>query len=437
MNNEKANALAFEALTSGLNLSEAPIENSQHESQQQAHEQTQSQPNEGTSHDVLDELIEDFDTDKPIEQPELIGGMFVRGYVNWLVGQSGSTKSWQEIRWCKDISRGGEIFGGFAHNQEPRKCLILAGELPADEMKRRAQILEKGGELKHNKENLKIVDLRKSERKGVFLQLNSQEGRKNIINIIQRAKTDILFIDSLISFNEGNESKYEDMKPVIDWLERIADDNNIAVVVIHHIRKRLPRERMNPLNQDDVIGSSTILRKAGVVIGVEFNSDTKTATVTCLKSWFEEFKPFTYKLVSGLYQGLRMEINLNPDTLTQSAKSTSHTPDWKPILMAFLHGKGDAGATVAEINNALNRDKDSSEAKSTKGQLSRLCESHEIERVERGIYRLPKEKVTCESYKPKVTESYAQEPSHEPKEQSIEDDYSLSLDFEDNEEGCE
>ena len=436
MNNENIKQLQ-NIFFSQSNSMETPTEkaHSEQSTSHEAHELIrESQPIEGTSHDILDELIEDFDTDKPIEPPELIGGMFIRGYVNWIVGQSGGTKSWKIIRWCRDISRGGEIFGGFAHNQEPKKCLILAGELPADEMIRRGKLLNEGGELKHNKENLKIIDMKKSERKGVSLLLSSKDGKENIIKIIQRAKPDIIFIDSLISFIEGDESKYENMKPITDWLERTASEYNIAIVIVHHIRKRLTRERMNPLNQDDVIGSSSITRKAGLVIGVEFNSDTEITTVTCLKSWLKKFKPFTYKLVNGLYAGLRFEINLNPDTLTQSPKSTSNVPDWKPILIAFLQGKGDAGANIAEINNALKRDKNSN---NTNGQLKRLCESGEIEKLERGRYRLPKEKVTSESYNPKVTESYAQNPSPEPKEQSIEDNQSLSLGFEDNEETYE
>lgn len=376
-------------------LDSAPREKSLSE---QSTSQDNSQPDaEATTHNEFDDIssiIEDFDTEKEIKAPEKIGGMFARGYVNWLVGQSGGTKSWQELRWCRDISRGGEIFGGFAHNEPPRKCVILAGELPADEMRRRGQLLDKGGELSQNKENLKIIDLKKSEAKNISLMLDTDEGKKNIEKIIRYVQPDIIFIDSLISFFDGNESKYEDMKPVVEFLERFASKHNIAVVIIHHIRKRLARERMSPLNQDDVIGSSTILRKAANVIGVEFNRDTKTTTVTCLKSWFREFEPFTYKLTNGLYAGLRMEINLNPDTLTQSTKSTSNAPDWKPIIMAFLQGKGKSGATTKEINDALDSilgNERNSESLYT--QLKRMYDNGEIDKLKRGTYSLPENKL--------------------------------------------
>ena len=189
------------------------------------------------------------------------------------------------------------------------------------------------------------------------------------------------------------------MNPVLEFLERLADEYNIAVVLIHHIRKRLSREQVNPLDQDDFIGSNALNRKSGFLFSAEYLYSSKKIITRELKSWLKKIKPFTYTLGNGIYGGLVMDIQPNAEDFTnQTEKSKGKAQDvdpkdaWKKILYAFLRGKGQAGATISEIMDVLGRDKEKGE-NTTNTQLRRLVQTGELENHERGLYRMKVEEL--------------------------------------------
>ena len=217
---------------------------------------------------VLAELSRNYDKDEVIEPPERIG-IFVRGYVNILAGKSGMFKSWQIVRWMRDLSIGGNIFGGVVHNEPKRKCLLIAGELPKCEMERRCRLLEKGEGIERDYSNFVIVDQKQSEAKNISLMLDDKNGKRNIEALVDYHSPDAVIFDSFISLFNGDESKSKDVNPVMAFLERLAVKFNTAPILVHHIRKRLSREQLLPIDQDDVIGSSSFLRKGGFLFTVD------------------------------------------------------------------------------------------------------------------------------------------------------------------------
>lgn len=340
---------------------------------------------------IFAELLKNYDKNIDIPEPERIGGCFTRGYVTILAGKAGIGKSWSIIRWARDLSRGGMIFGGFKENETPRKCLILAGELPKREMERRCRLLEKGDGSERNYDNFAIVDMKESERANIVLMLDDKEGKNNITALIEFLRPDILFIDSFVSFFEGNENDSKDVKPVMNFLERLAEKYNIAVVLIHHIRKRLPSEQSRPIDIDDFIGSNTLLRKGGFAISMELVSGTKTVFIKEPKSWLKNITPFTYRLVDGFYGGVSMDINLQPNDIeTYSKKQAIITtaPDSRREILLCLRAKGKEGATVQEIRDILERNKDT-DGSNTNMQLQRLFQNGEIIKLKRGHYAIP------------------------------------------------
>ena len=132
-------------------------------------------------------------------------------------------------------------------------------------------------------------------------------------------KPDILFIDTLTSFHEKDENNALEMKPIIKNLALLARSYNMAVVPIHHSRKRLARERNLSLNQDDVVGSSVFNRLVGLIVGIEpMKDDEKVLLVRPLKSWFSTFMPFTFTLKQGFYGGTVVQTDLAPASVNNS-----------------------------------------------------------------------------------------------------------------------
>ena len=117
--------------------------------------------------------------------------------------------------------------------------------------------------------------------------------------------------------------------------ERLARENHIAVVLIHHSRKRTAKERTLSLSQDDVIGSSILNRLAGLIVGIEpMKDDEKVLLVRPLKTWFSAFMPFTYTLKENFSGGTVMQTDLAPASVNNTKIYV-----WNYLLGVFSTGE--------------------------------------------------------------------------------------------------
>ena len=165
--------------------------------------------------------------------------------------------------------------------------------------------------------------------------LDQPEGIQNLERLIDMYTPDIVFIDTFSSFHESDENKAPEMKPIIKKLASIARERDIAVVPVHHSRKRAAKERSLELNQDDVIGSSIMNRLVGLIIGIEpMKDDEKVLLVRALKSWFSSFTPFTYTLKESIYGGTTLQTDLAPAGVNNSKALT-----WLYLQTAFAKGE--------------------------------------------------------------------------------------------------
>ncbi len=263
----------------------------------------------------LTELAIELDKNIQIPPEDFIGGIFPRKRISAVIAPPGTGKTWFLQKSVSDLSVGGSIFDGFAEESNPHKCLVFAGEAGTDLMIRRATETD----WPVNKHNVKMYGMIDMEKKGISIMLDEDEGRNNIARIIDIHHPDIVFFDTLSSFHNSDENKSQEMKPIFRWLLTLADRHNIAVVLMHHSRKRLAKERKLALNQDDAIGSSIFNRLISVIISIEpTQDDNKTLMVKVLKSWFQEFMPFTYKLVEGENERTVMKVDLAPEGISNA-----------------------------------------------------------------------------------------------------------------------
>ena len=125
------------------------------------------------------------------------------------------------------------------------------------------------------------------------------------------------------------------MKPIMKKLAALARDTNIAVVLVHHSRKRLAKERTLSLNQDDVIGSSIFNRLVGLIIGIEPMKDNeKVLLVRQLKSWFTSFSSFTFELKEKFYGGMEVVTDLAPASVNNTKANV-----WDYLQTNFRKGE--------------------------------------------------------------------------------------------------
>ena len=268
----------------------------------------------------LAEAFYELDPNVQLPPQEFIGGIFPRGFVSLLIAPPGTGKTIFMQKFCSDLSLGGNIFDGFAEDEPVRKSLILAGEAGYELLVRRAASLK----WKVDKKNVIVLDQYKAETLGLDVMFDSKEGLDNVKKMIDMFSPDILFVDTFSSFHESDENKAPDMKPIIKMLASYAREYNIAIVLVHHSRKRLAKERSLSLNQDDSIGSSIMNRLVGLIIGIEPLKDNEgVLLVRPLKSWFRAFSPFTYTLKEGLYGETIVQTDLAPANVNNSKAAVS------------------------------------------------------------------------------------------------------------------
>ncbi len=254
------------------------------------------------------------------EPPEKIGGIFPRAQLSILAGQAGVGKSVLMQYLCSKWSTEGLVVG------------YVTGELPKSLMQWR----QKTTGWDHDPEKFKIFSAIDAAEAGMMLDLSSPEGLENFRVIAESREWDVLVLDSLTGLTDGNESDPEKMNPLTTYLLRLASEKNCAIPLVHHPRKKKGFERKDRMHLDDVIGTSTLTRKAGFVVGVEILQDAKEPEVfvSVLKNWTGkrgDLFSFTIHGGESIYTGKSEIIGL-----TVNDNPVPPAPDTRGAVEAFV-----------------------------------------------------------------------------------------------------
>ena len=270
--------------------------------------------------------------DPKIQLPpvDIIGGIFPRGYVSMLFAPPGTGKTIFIQKFCSDLSMGGSIYGGVAEDEPKRVSLILAGEAGYELLIRRSAAMK----WEVAPERVKIVDQYEASLKNISLMFDNDEGFSNIEILVEINNPDIIIVDSLMSFHDKDENKGDQMKPILIKLAILARSKNIAIVLVHHSRKRLAKERLMSLDQNDVVGTGIFNRYIGLIVAIEpTQEEDSILLVKSVKSWFKSFMPFTYSIKEGLYGQAVLETDLAPSIVNDSRVKV-----WNYLLETFGTG---------------------------------------------------------------------------------------------------
>lgn len=254
------------------------------------------------------------DLSRKIEIPWAIPDMLPKGYVSLLVGDPKTGKTWLTLRLACELSRGGSILAGLA-DVEPVRVLYLMGDTGEGLVNYR---LHRTG-WQFRPDNIRLVYSEDVRRQGVDLDFSSQEGWHVLRTLIAAWQPEVVFVDTLTSFHCADESDNSEIRPIIAGLRDIASEYNVAMVVLHHARKRKTRDVAMPISQHDTVGAGVLARLCGNIIGLERKTgdDGKTFhLVRSLASWFKEFEPFSFTLVDVEKDGremVEMAVDLTPE----------------------------------------------------------------------------------------------------------------------------
>lgn len=106
--------------------------------------------------------------------------------------------------------------------------------------------------------------------------------KQRLVNLIQDIKPQLVVIDSLGGAHTRGENKIEEVRPMLDFLAKTARDNDVAILAIHHLRKRANGEDI-AVSLDRVRGSSAFSAFARSIIALD-KSAAGDLTLKVLKS---------------------------------------------------------------------------------------------------------------------------------------------------------
>ena len=271
--------------------------------------------------------------------------IFPRGHVSVIASDPGAGKSMLMANAAADLSRGGKILGG---KEEPaRKVLFLNGEAGRALFDARFRL----GGWEFDPDNLKVVHLEEAQSAEIALELDTGPGREAIRHLVETVKPDCLIVDSLVAFFGGDQNDAQAVRSVTVFLKGLAAKFNMAVCVVHHLRKRGIRDTSVELTQNEIQGSNSILKLVSLVAGIETRKDDDgdgeaiTRIVRPLKTWGRPFSPFAFRFEDGDDDSFKLVFDHDPILRGDSGKRGA----WAALSLAFGHGEPFTRAAVESV----------------------------------------------------------------------------------------
>lgn len=243
--------------------------------------------------DISDFKPSDFyhSVDEEVIASEFIGGLFPRRHLSIIASKSGVGKTWYLCKLIADLTRGGTIFIQQAFDEPPRKVLFFVGETNVNLINERFSLM--ADEVYSN--NLKIISYLETAVRGQFLDLDTKLGATRISAVVKDFQPDLVIFDTMMSFRRDDENSAQSTRDLCARLQSLAENNNCAVIATHHLRKADKREKaMSELDQDEIIGSSALVRMAGTAFIM--TKRYKAVKLTCVKSWWKVPPVFLYEM---------------------------------------------------------------------------------------------------------------------------------------------
>lgn len=162
------------------------------------------------------------------------------------------------------IAGGGELFGWSA--PEPRRVLLIDGEMPEDDLQGRLGALAEaidGIDLEAARRNLTIIARHGQDADAWFPDFGDPEQHPRILNMIRCARPDLVILDNLSTLATlDDENAASQTQKVVKLLTRLKQAR-IAVVVVHHSGKSGSHYR----------GSSMLATTFEVILGLTRNKE--------------------------------------------------------------------------------------------------------------------------------------------------------------------
>lgn len=110
-----------------------------------------------------------------------------------------------------------------------------------------------------------------------------KEDQERLTNLVHYNKPALVVVDSLGGAHTRGENKIEEVRPMLSFLADLARDEGVAILAVHHVRKRSGNDDFE-ITTDRVRGSSGFNAFARSILALEVNPGGRDATLRCIKA---------------------------------------------------------------------------------------------------------------------------------------------------------
>ena len=162
-------------------------------------------------------------------------GILPKGGTLLFGGQAKSGKSFLMLELIRALATGTVPFGyNYFQIGEPVKCLLIEQELGKYGLQKRVKKIFENEDEKKFGPNIFYAS------KIPEMQLDSREGRELLLDLVEKIKPNVLFLDPIGRLQSYDENKSEQIQQLftnLEYLLKCFDENGMSLVLSHHFAK--------------------------------------------------------------------------------------------------------------------------------------------------------------------------------------------------------
>lgn len=101
-----------------------------------------------------------------------------------------------------------------------------------------------------------------------LIDFSGVDDRDRLVEMCHAIQPALIVVDSLSSISSKGENNVDDVRAVLGFLSQVAVDFETGMILVHHLRKRMPLPLIEELSADDFRGSGHIIAMARSVMGL-------------------------------------------------------------------------------------------------------------------------------------------------------------------------
>ena len=159
----------------------------------------------------------------------LVEGLWGWPAVGFVAGTPKSMKTWMALELAVAVASGQPCLGRYAVKKRGH-VLVYAAEDSAEAIRERVAAIASARHIDLDSLGVGLISV-------PSLRLDNEEHRRRLLATVATIKPRLLILDPLVRLHSGDENSSGDISSLLDFLRTVQREHEVAVLVVHHVRK--------------------------------------------------------------------------------------------------------------------------------------------------------------------------------------------------------